>query len=116
MITPPQLHHVGGHDSRSRQMNSSWANSGQMGRGMKRSSEGAYDPATLTLLRSVLDDAWDELPPARRASTPKSEVAVRILRLARRGERDPSKLRAAALTGVVTKDDGHGQLGRAAEA
>ena len=71
---------------------------------MTRPSEGTYDPATLSLLRSVLDSAWDELDPEQRALTSKSAVAVRILRLAQRGERDPVKLRAAALTGLVSED------------
>jgi hypothetical protein len=58
---------------------------------------GSYDQETVVLLRAVLDDAWASLPPQQRSTTPKSEVAMRILRLATRGERDPVKLRAGAL-------------------
>jgi hypothetical protein len=58
---------------------------------------GSYDQETVVLLRAVLDDAWASLLPQQRSVTPKSEVAMRILRLATRGERDPVKLRAGAL-------------------
>jgi hypothetical protein len=40
-------------------------------------------------------------PPERQARTQKSDVALRILRLAMRGERDPVKLRMSAVTEVV---------------
>jgi hypothetical protein len=58
---------------------------------------GSYDSETVTLLRNVLDDAWEGLTFEQRAQTQKSDVALRILRLARRGERDPMRLRAGAM-------------------
>jgi hypothetical protein len=61
---------------------------------------GSYDQETVVLLRAVLDDAWASLPPQQKSTTAKSEVAMRILRLATRGERDPVKLRAGALVDV----------------
>jgi hypothetical protein len=54
-------------------------------------SAGSYDSETVTLLRAILDDAWERLTFEQRARTQKSEVAMRILRLARQGERDPMR-------------------------
>ena len=62
---------------------------------------GYYDPETLTMLRGVLDEVWDALPPARQARMPKSEMAERILKRAADGERDRAKLKAAALLVAV---------------
>lgn len=64
---------------------------------------GSYDPETLTLLNTILDDAWASLLPDQQAnlSYSKTILAERILRLARQGERDPIRLRACALMGVV---------------
>jgi cell division protein FtsL len=56
-----------------------------------------YDPETLAFLRQVLDDTWERLTFEQRAQTQKSEVALRILRLAQRAERDPMRLRAGAI-------------------
>jgi hypothetical protein len=56
-----------------------------------------YDSDTVTLLRDILDDAWERLTFEQRTQMPKSEIALRILRLARRGERDPMRLRAGAI-------------------
>jgi hypothetical protein len=56
-----------------------------------------YDPDTLTMLRGVLDEVWDGLPADRKARMPKSEMAQRILKRAADGERDPVRLKAAAL-------------------
>ena len=56
-----------------------------------------YDSDTVTLLRDILEDAWAGLTFSQRTQTPKSEIALRILRLAQRGERDPMRLRAGAI-------------------
>ena len=64
-------------------------------------SVGSYDLETVTLLRDVLDDVWERLTFEQRARTQKSEVALRILQLARRGERDPKRLRAGAITEAI---------------
>jgi hypothetical protein len=69
---------------------------------MKATESFCYDPKTLQFLRKVLDDSWAALPPERRAVTPKSELALRILRRAAAGERDPVRLRAAAVVGIAT--------------
>jgi hypothetical protein len=68
---------------------------------MKISAGGSYDPETVTLLRAALDAAWDTLSSAEQAGTTKSELAQRMLKLAARGERDPARLRARAVTEVL---------------
>ena len=55
-----------------------------------------YDPETLILLRTVLDEAWAALPYISRSQTFKSEMAQHILKQASDGVRDPAKLRASA--------------------
>ena len=62
----------------------------------------ALTPETLKILQSVLDEAWNSLRSAERARTSKTQVAVRILKAASAGERDPARLRIEALTGAVT--------------
>ena len=68
---------------------------------MRHLEDGAYDPETVTLLREVLDETWEKLSPKQRARTQKSDIALRILRLAMRGERDPVRLRIGAVTEIV---------------
>jgi hypothetical protein len=63
---------------------------------------GAYDPETINLLRSVLDQAWNSLSPLQRDQTTKSDMALRILKLALAGESDAAKLRTRAVVGVVS--------------
>jgi hypothetical protein len=58
-----------------------------------------YDPETLVLLRTALDEAWALLPDKRKSEILKSEMARRILRRAAEGVRDPARLRASALVG-----------------
>ena len=60
-----------------------------------------YDPETLELLRNALDEAWLSLPQSLRSRSFKSDMAQRILQHAAQGERDPAKLRAAALVGAA---------------
>ena len=59
-----------------------------------------FDPTTLAMLRSVLDDAWSRLP-AGQTEVTRSLLAQRILRAAKAGERDPARLRAQAISRVV---------------
>ncbi len=49
----------------------------------------AYNPETVKLLRSVLDDAWASMGPDEKARSNKTLVAVRILEAAAAEERDP---------------------------
>jgi hypothetical protein len=68
---------------------------------------GAYDPETLTILRKALDDAWSLLSDERKALIRKSDMADRILRRAETGERDPVKLRTAALISPASPETDH---------
>ena len=70
---------------------------------VKKMADGAaFDPETIALLLAVLDEAWDSLNAQEQAQSSKSLLAERILHLAATGERDPVRLRVAALTEVVT--------------
>jgi hypothetical protein len=62
---------------------------------------GAYDPETVSLLRTLLDQAWDTLLPHQQARMTKSHMAERMLKCAAQGERDPVRLRARAVIGVI---------------
>jgi hypothetical protein len=57
----------------------------------------AYDPETITVLRAVLDEAWEHLATNQKTRVSKAIIAQRILDCAARGERDRARLRAAAL-------------------
>ena len=56
-----------------------------------------YQPHEIKLMRSALDEAAIILPEAERTSAMKTKLASRILAAAANGERDPNKLRIAAL-------------------
>ena len=57
----------------------------------------AYDTLTVTLLRQIVNEAWASLPPEQRTRAYQSDLASRVLGLAATGERDPIKLKEAAL-------------------
>jgi hypothetical protein len=61
---------------------------------MPKDQSAAFDPATLQLLRSLLDEIWEDLPTEHRAKLPKSYIASDLLRLAQRGQIEPQKLKA----------------------
>jgi hypothetical protein len=70
----------------------------------------SYDPETLNVIRHVLDQAWAQLPEDRKNKFMKIDMADRILRKAATGERDPTRLQAAALVGTAAEraaDPGH---------
>jgi hypothetical protein len=60
-----------------------------------------FPPDEIKLMRSALDEAAIMLPKAERTSTMKEKLASRILAAAAKGERDPNKLRIAALLDEV---------------
>ena len=57
----------------------------------------SFDPETVTLLREILDDAWASLPAEQQATMQKTALAERMLKSVAQGERDPERLRDAAL-------------------
>ena len=68
-----------------------------------------FDLKTVALLKEMLDDAWACLPPAQHAVTSRTVLAEGILKSAAKGERDPERLREAALTAVVAAQQGRAQ-------
>jgi len=61
------------------------------------------DIETVLLLRDALDDAWASLRPEVRAETSRTFLAEGIRKAAAVGERDPERLRDAALLAVSAK-------------
>ena len=59
-----------------------------------------FDRETLAMLREVLDDTWSRLPVGQTIVT-RSQLAERILKAAKAGERDPAKLRARAIADAI---------------
>jgi hypothetical protein len=57
-----------------------------------------FDLETVALLRETLDDVWACLQPEQQATMFKTTLAERILSAAAQGERDPARLREAALS------------------
>lgn len=66
-------------------------------------ANGALDPATLAILKAVFDEACNLLPPDRRSHEMRSILAVRILKCAAKGERNPQQLRTYALMQVTRR-------------
>jgi len=56
---------------------------------------------TVKLLQVLLDETWESLRPEERSRTTKSQIAMRLFDKARAGEKDPFRLRIAALDGIV---------------
>jgi hypothetical protein len=61
-----------------------------------------FNPETIQLLRTCLEQAWAQLSPIEQATTLKSSLAIRMLRAAGAGERDPVILRRCALLRIVS--------------
>ena len=60
-----------------------------------------FQPELINLMKAVLDEAAATLPEGKRTSTTMAEMASQILGRAARGERDPARLKIAALSAVV---------------
>jgi hypothetical protein len=56
-----------------------------------------FQPDEIKLMRSALDEAAIILPKTEQTAAVKVKLASRILAAAAKGERDPNKLRIAAL-------------------
>lgn len=65
-------------------------------------SDGSFKPEDISLLRSVLDDAFADLPTKLRVTSVQALIAERILKSAAKGERDRVRLRNAALLDLQT--------------
>ena len=64
-----------------------------------------FHPELIELMKAVLEDATATLPEAKRTSTVKAEIASRILECAANGERNPIKLKMAAMSAIVERTD-----------
>jgi hypothetical protein len=64
-------------------------------------SGATFEPETIELMRTVLEEATAKLPARLRTSSVKLELAELILRAAARGERDARCLRDDALRRVM---------------
>lgn len=78
---------------------------------MDRKKATYFDSETVSLLRATLDDAWACVRPELRAATSQSILAEALLKSAATGERNPERLRDAALmaitaSGSFAADDG----------
>lgn len=63
--------------------------------------EGAFGPKTLAILSRAYDDARREIRDPRLAEQMQEVLARRVLDHARTGERDPSRLKAHCLRGLI---------------
>jgi hypothetical protein len=63
---------------------------------------GGFDPETVALMKTALDEAWASLTEEQRARRTPNELASRVVRLAKQGERDPARLRTFAIAEVVS--------------
>ena len=61
-----------------------------------------FDPETVVVMRSALDDAWSSLPSKRQTLGRESALAAAIVMLAARGERDLVSLSRDALKTIAT--------------
>lgn len=66
----------------------------------------SYDPETLGMLTRVFQEAWVELrsrgTPNGKENEARELLAARIVQAFNDGERDPTRLKTAALNGVAT--------------
>jgi hypothetical protein len=62
-----------------------------------------FQPEVIRLMKEVLDEVAATLPESKRTSTMTADIASQILACAAKGERDPAKLKAAALLAVVDR-------------
>jgi hypothetical protein len=65
---------------------------------------GAFGPEALATMGDALEAACKELGDIGQPDVVREIMAVRIIGAARLGERDPARLRVAALSGVSRRD------------
>ena len=68
---------------------------------------GAFDPEAVAVMSEAFEAALKELRDAGRHSVIPEGIARRIIAAAKFGERDPVRLREAALGGPASKRDQH---------
>ena len=60
-----------------------------------------FDPKTVDLMKTTLDNAWSSLSAEQQTKIDRTSLAERILRAAAQGEREPVWLRAHALISIA---------------
>ena len=60
-----------------------------------------FPPDLIQLMKAVVEDASASLPPAKRTSAIKAEMACHVLVAAGKGERDPQVLKTLAMGSLV---------------
>ena len=58
-------------------------------------------PGNNQAIANRLDETWETLRPEERSRTSKKQIATRLFDKASAGERDPFRLRIAAVDGIV---------------
>jgi hypothetical protein len=66
---------------------------------------GAFEPEAIAAMSEAFEAACNELNEAGQPKVAREVIAGRIIAAARSGERDPARLRAAALAGLSDKKD-----------
>jgi len=66
---------------------------------------GAFDPEAIAAMSEAFEAACNELNEAGQPKIAREVIAGRIIAAARSGERDPTRLRAAALAGLPGEKD-----------
>jgi hypothetical protein len=64
---------------------------------MKNIQEMLFDPETIGVLKTVLEDSWASLIRHQQRVLLKTQLAERVLAASAEGERDPGRLRARAM-------------------
>lgn len=72
-------------------------------------ANGQFAPATLAVLRAIFEEACSSLPPHRCTPEIRSELGVRILKLAVHGGVDSARLRTYALMEAASQSLGSWQ-------
>jgi len=67
-------------------------------------SFGAFEPEALKEMGEILDTAFEKLQGTGEPDVVRELIAVRIIAVARLGERDPARLLEAALQGGANED------------
>jgi hypothetical protein len=65
---------------------------------------GAFEPETIAAMSEAFEAACKELDDAGQPQIAPDVIATRIIAAVRTGERDPVRLRAAALAGLAGKE------------
>jgi hypothetical protein len=66
---------------------------------------GAFEPEVIAVMTEAFEAACQTLDDSGQSEVVRERIAQRIITAAKLGERDPARLRAAALAGLERKND-----------